>query len=182
MDRPAALAIAWSCLLLVSVQAADAAAGDAPVSNIRTATLDQYRDQYGHSPLCTGDEITLWSCETKTRVFSLCSSPSAARGTGYLQYRASSAGKLTLVYPATKTAPAGLFKYSSYGNGNASVEFSNSGYHYNLFDDLRGKSSIVVTAPGASAKSTEISCGPNQTLQGNYTMRLMADFGLYKDD
>lgn len=182
MDRPVAVNMALSFLLLVSVQAATAASGDAAVSNISTATLDQYRDQYGHSPLCIGDEITLWSCETKTRVFSLCSSPSAARGTGYLQYRASSAGKLTLVYPATKTAPAGLFTYNSYGNGNASVEFSNLGYHYNLFDDLRGKSTIVVTAPGASAKSTEISCGPNQTLQGNYTMRLMGDFGLYKDD
>ena len=168
--------------LLLAATGAAAAAGETTVSNISTATLDQYRDQYGHSPLCTGDEIALWSCETKTRVFSLCSSPSAARGTGYLQYRASSAGKLTLVYPATKTAPAGLFKYSSYGNGNASVEFSNLGYHYNLFDDLRGKSTIVVTAPGASARSTEISCGPNQTLQGNYTMRLMGEFGLYKDD
>ena len=153
-----------------------------PVASITQATLDQYRDQYGQSPICTKDELTLWSCETGKRVFSLCSSQTATRTTGYLQYRASSAGKVTFTYPATKVPPLGLFKYDSYPNGNASIEFTNKGYHYSLVDQLRDRSSIVVSTPGASEKETEITCGPNQTLQVNYTMRLMHDFGVWADD
>jgi len=153
-----------------------------PVSSITQASLDQYRDQYHQSPVCTKDELTLWSCETNKRVFSLCSSQTATRTKGYLQYRASTAGKVTFTYPATKVSPLGLFKYESYPNGNASIEFTNNGYHYSLMDPLRDRSSIVVTAPGASGKETEIACGPNQTLQGNYTMRLMHDFGIWTDN
>ena len=153
-----------------------------PVSSITQGSLDQYRDQYHQSPVCTRDELTLWSCETSKRVFSLCSSQSATRTTGYLQYRASTAGKVTFTYPATKVPPLGLFKYESYPNGNASIEFTNKSYQYSLMDPLRDKSSIVVTTPGASGKETEIACGPNQTLQGNYTMRLMHDFGIWTDD
>lgn len=153
-----------------------------PVPSITDATLDQYRDMYQQSPLCTKAEITLWSCETKKRVFSLCSSPVVTRTTGYMQYRASNAGQLTFAYPAIKTPPLGLFKYNSFGNGNASIEFTNNGYHYSLDDPLRDTSSIVVSAPGGSGKDTEIACGPNQTLQGNYTMRLMYDSGVWKGD
>jgi len=153
-----------------------------PVPSITQATLGQYRDQYGQSPICTKDELTLWSCEISKRVFSLCSSQTATRTTGYLQYRASTAGKVTFTYPATKVPPRGLFKYDSYPNGNASIEFTNKGYRYSLVDPLRDKSSIVVSAPGASGKETEIACGPNQTLQVNYTMRLMHDFGVWIDE
>jgi len=150
--------------------------------SITDATLAQYRDMYQQSPLCTKAEITLWSCETRKRIFSLCSSPVVTRTTGYLQYRASNGGKVTFAYPAIKTPPRGLFKYNSFGNGDASIEFTNNGYHYSLVDPLRNKSSIVVSAPGAAGKETEIACGPNQTLQVNYTMRLMYDSGLWEGD
>lgn len=153
-----------------------------PVSSIASATLDQYRGEYQQSPLCSRDEITLWSCESNKHVFSLCSSPAATRTTGYLQYRASNAGKVTLTYPATKVPPLGLFKYDSYANGDASVEFTNNGYRYSLIDPLRGNSFIRVAAPGAPGKTTEIACGGNQTLQVNYTMRLMYDFGVWPGD
>ena len=73
-----------------------------PVPSITDATLDQYRDMYQESPLCTKAEITLWSCETGKRVFSLCSSPVVTRTTGYLQYRASNAGKPTFAYRSSK--------------------------------------------------------------------------------
>ncbi len=154
----------------------------APVPSITDATLDQYRDMYQQSPLCTKAEITLWSCETSKRVFSLCSSPIVTRTTGYLQYRASNAGKPTFAFPSIKAPPHGLFKYHAFGNGNASIEFTNNGYHYSLEDPLRDQSSIVVTTPGASGKKTEIACGPNQTLQVNYTMRLMYDAGVWEGD
>jgi len=153
-----------------------------PVESITGATLDQYRGEYGQSPLCAKDEITLWTCQANKRVFSLCSSPTASRTTGYLQYRASNAGKVVFVYPAKKTPPAGAFNYVPAANGDATVEFTNNGYQYTLIDPLRERSYLDVLAPGASGKTTRIACGPNQTLQVNYTMRLMHDFGIWARD
>lgn len=153
-----------------------------PVESITGATLEQYRGEYGQSPLCSNDEITLWSCQAKGRVFSLCSSPGASRTTGYLQYRASTAGKLVFAYPVKRMPPLGMFKYNSSANGDASVEFSNDGYGYTLVDPLRERSFIEVVATGPSRKTTTITCGPNQTLQVNYTMRLMHDFGIWASD
>ena len=133
---------------------------------------------YQQSALCNKDEITLWSCETGKHVYSLCSSHIVTRTSGYVQYRASNHGKIVFTYPAEKKPPLGLFAYDLSANGNASVEFTSNGYGYTLSDPLRDKSSIFVSAP--SGKQTEIRCGdPNQTLQINYTMRLMYDSGVW---
>lgn len=152
-----------------------------PIPSITQATLKDAESEYQHSPLCAKEEITLWTCETRKRVFSLCSSKVVNRTSGYIQYRASEAGKLTLQYPSKKKPPTGLFTYRPFLNGNASVEFSNGGYQYSLIDPLRSRSSILVSRPGSSDKTTEIACGPNQTLQLNYTMRLMYDSGVWID-
>ena len=151
-------------------------------ASIGKASLDRYRHEYRQSPLCSKDELTLWSCETGKRIFALCSSQVATRTAGYLQYRAASHGKLNFAYPRAKAPPLGLFTYNSFGNGDASVEFTNKGYRYSLIDPLRGPSSILVDAPGAAQKPVEIACGPNQTLQLNDTMRLMHAFGIRVDD
>lgn len=153
-----------------------------PVPSIMSATLDKYRSEYQQSPLCSKDEITLWSCKTTKRAFSLCSSQVGTRTTGYLQYRVANAGKVTFTYPRMKAPPRGFFKYQSFTNGGASVEFTNNGYNYELIDPLRGNSFILVSTPGSSAKTTEITCVGNQTLQVNYTMRLMYDFGVWSGD
>jgi hypothetical protein len=42
---------------------------------------------YSDSPLCSRSEITRWTCTNKQRTFSLCSSQTASRTTGYLQPR-----------------------------------------------------------------------------------------------
>lgn len=173
---------ALTLVVLASVASSVFAQGAAPVSPIATATLDDYRDMYSHSPLCVRDELTLWRCETKKKEFALCASPAVTRAAGYLQYRAADAGKPVFAYPATRKPPLGLFKYVSYGNGNASIAFTNEGYAYFLADPLRDRSSITVTAPGAHGKETTIACGPNQTLQVNYTMRLMRDAGIADGD
>lgn len=154
----------------------------APVSTITNATWAQYRDMYPQSPLCAKDEVTLWSCEAGRRVYSLCSSRAVTRTSGYMQYRASQRGKVVFVYPDEKRPPLGAFVYNASGNGDASVEFTNKGYAYVLSDPLRGASSIHVTAPAPSGKQTEIGCGANQTLQINYTMRLMYDAGVWTGD
>ncbi|WP_254461317.1 hypothetical protein [Xanthomonas sacchari] len=158
-----------------------AARASEPLPSITRATLKDSESEYQHSPLCDKVELTLWTCQTRKRVFSLCSSKVVNRTSGYLQYRASEAGKLVLQYPAEKTPPAGLFTYSTFPNGNASIEFSNAGYRYSLLDPLRSGSSILVSPPGTSEKATEIACGPNQTFQLNYTMRLMYDAGVWVD-
>ena len=171
-----------SSLLFLAIDlcaATVAAQANAPVASIANATLDSYRGEYQHSALCTKDEITLWRCEKNQREFALCAAPVVTRSTGYLQYRASNAGKLTFFYPATKKPPLGSFTYQTSANGDAAVEFSNEGYRYSLVDPLRQGSAVVVSAPGASGKTTRIGCGGNQTLQVNYTMRLMFDSGVW---
>ena len=150
-----------------------------PVSSITNATWAQYSGEYQKSSLCSKEEITLWSCETGKRVYSLCSSHTVTRMSGYIQYRASSRGKVVLTFPTERKPPLGSFVYNSLGNGDASVEFTSNGYEYALLDPLRGGSSIRVSAPAPSEKKTEINCGSNQTLQVNYTMRLMYDSGVW---
>ena len=148
-----------------------------PVESIRNAAWELYKDYYPSSPLCAKDEITLWTCSVGEREYSLCSSRVVTRVEGYMQYRASKAGKAMFTYPTDKRPPVGLFTYTAYGNGNASVEFANDGYRYSLIDPLRSASSILIEAPGG--KASEIACGGNQTLQVNYTMRLMYEAGLW---
>src|SRR5690606_36099132 len=114
------------------------------------------------SPLCAKDEITLWTCSAGKREYSLCSSRVVNRTQGYMQYRASKAGKLVFTYPAAMRLPAGVFTYTSSPNGDASVEFVNNGYRYTLSDPLRSESSILIEAP--SGKTTQVTCGGNQTL------------------
>lgn len=153
-----------------------------PPSTITGATWEQYQKEYLQSPLCSQEEITLWTCSVRSRVYSLCASRTVTRTSGYLQYRAATRGKVTFTYPADKKPPFGLFTYSPTANGDASVSFTNQGYEYTLFDSLRGASSILVTAAAPSGKSTEITCPGNQTLQVNYTMRLMYDSGVWARD
>lgn len=133
---------------------------------------------YTPSPLCEKDELTLWSCSVGKRQYALCSSGVVSKTSGYLQYRAFKANKTALVYPAVRRPPMGFFKYAAYPNGDAAVAFVNDGYHYDLVDSLRGNSSILVTLPNGEA--SEIECGGNQTLQLNYTMRLMYEAGLWE--
>jgi hypothetical protein len=172
----------WSLLsvVLIVVQASAFAQNTLPVSTITSATWEQYKAEYPLSPLCTHDEIPLWSCERGTRVFSLCSSRKVTRTTGYIQYRAANAGKVEMIYPSEKVPPLNFFAYSSFANGNTSIDFTNNGYVYSIFDPLRGKSSISVTPPEPAKKRVEISCQSSQTLQINYTMRLMYEAGLWQ--
>lgn len=150
-----------------------------PGASITNATWAQHSSMYRHSPLCSEEEITLWSCENSKRVYSLCSSRAVTRTSGYMQYRASLGGKIEFTYPAGKKPPLGSFVYHSHANGDASIEFTSGGYGYALVDPLRDNSSIIVSAPAPSRKQTEIKCGGNQTLQVNYTMRLMYDAGVW---
>jgi hypothetical protein len=158
-------------------------AGDRrPGSNIVDANWEEYKYMYTSSPLCSEEEITLWSCETSGKIYSLCSSTHISRKEGYIQYRVSRNGNIIFTFPNSKTPPFGLFSYHSSSNGDAYINFSNGGYDYNLGDPLRGNSVIFVSSKKSPNHSSEIQCNSgNQTLQVNYTMRLMFDAGIWSN-
>jgi hypothetical protein len=168
-------------LLVTAVAASDARPQESTISNrIAQAKLEDSLAEYAQSPLCAKEELTLWTCDTGKRVYSLCSSRVVDRTSGYMQYRAASRGKLVLEYPEEKKPPLGLFKFYAGINGDTSLDFTIDGHGYSLVDPLRSNSSIVVSFP--SGRSAEIECGGNQTLQLNYTMRLMHDSGVWSRD
>lgn len=135
---------------------------------------------YSPSALCAKDEITLWRCENASHAYALCSSRTISHTSGYMQYRASRQGQVELLYPADRRPPMGLFVYTSHANGDASLQFARDGYSYTLIDLLRGESFIEVGAPPSSGKTAaQVRCRGNQTLQVNYTMRLMYESGIW---
>ena len=145
--------------------------------SIRDAEWQTHSDYYPPSPLCGHDEVTLWSCKVRAREYSLCASRVMTRDEGHMQYRASDAGTTVFTSPAEKRPPAGLFTFTTFANGDASIRFENRGYHYTVIDRLRGDSSIMVAAP--DGRGSTIDCGGNQTLQVNYTLRLMHESGIW---
>ena len=153
----------------------------APIESIADGQFSYYKDMYNKSPLCEKSEITLWTCETQKKIYSLCSSEKITKNSGYIQYRASKAGRTIFVFPASKRPPFGIFTYLSSANGDAFISFSNGSYEYNVIDPLRYSSSIEVTSTKPQVKTTGIPCkNSNQTLQVNYTMRLMYDAGIWQ--
>ena len=172
----------WPMLLagLVLIAPGTFAQDRVPASTITSATWATYSGYYGRSALCGDDEITLWTCERRKRTYSLCASRVVTRNAGYIQYRAAERARITFAHPSSRKPPLGSFAYHSAANGDASIEFERGGFRYSLLDPLRGNSSIRVTAPGDEGATTEITCNSgNQTLQVNYTMRLMYDAGVW---
>lgn len=176
-----AIFLAFSLIFITPTSFAQQEAGDKqPISSITDATWEQYKGEYSNSPLCGGEEITLWSCETPKKTYSLCSSTQVDQKKGYIQYRVSENGKTVFTFPSSKRQPAGLFTYRSFPNGDASIQFSNGNFNYRLIDPLRESSAISVTAKKTQNSVSDISCNnSNQTLQVNYTMRLMFDAGIW---
>ena len=176
--------IVTATVVLLSGGAMAQPAGDgqpAPLASITGAPWSAYQDMYVSSPLCRADEITLWRCDTTRKRHALCASRQLTRDSGYLQYRVSEAGDLAFVFPATQTPPFGLFTYSSSPRGDASLAFSSGGRHYSLVDPLRGSSLIDVAGQAPDTADTQEVCqNANQTLQLNYTLKLMYEAGIWQ--
>lgn len=148
-------------------------------SNITNAQWADYKKQYPVSPLCASDEITLWTCEGRKKIYSLCSSREVTATTGYIQYRAGNRQKVPFQFPAQKRQPKGTFEYESSITGDAMVTFKNGDFTYDLYDPLRDASYIVVSRGTGNEKGTQISCdNPNQSLQLNYTIKMMREAGI----
>lgn len=147
--------------------------------NIANAQWKDYKDYYPSSKLCRAHEITLWTCNGKNETFSLCSSRRVTKTSGYIQYRAGSEGHITFRVPSNERPPLGVFSYGTATSGDANISFHNSGYEYTLYDALRGSSSIEVKKQSSGDDVANIACSnPNQSLQLNYTIKLMVLSGI----
>jgi hypothetical protein len=93
------------------------------VSSISQATLDQYREMYSDSPLCTNDDITLWTCtNNKTDILAMFVSEQIPHDRLHAISRLERSER-TLTYPAVEAPPLGPFEYNPARNGDAYVEF-----------------------------------------------------------
>src|SRR5262249_22100662 len=105
---------------------------------------------------CSTQEKVIFSCPTsRTKVVSVCSSPSLTTTSGTLQYRFGLAGqKPEFVFPQSQEHPrkyfqSGTMMYS--GGGGAYLEFSNNDFKYVIFTGIgKGweKEGVVVSKGG----------------------------------
>lgn len=149
-----------------------------PADAISEAKWSDYAGHYPASTLCADDEVTLWSCGFDQREFAICSSREMSRDVGHLQYRVADAGAVVFLYPEVKQPPAGLFTFDTYANGDAALGFVHDGQRYAVVDRLRGEGSVTMQAADGSIH--EVDCAGNQTLQLNYTLRLMHEAGMWR--
>lgn len=177
MDRRSKV---WFASIIIAL-APGAHAGEhaRAVDHIANAQWQDYQDMYPASALCEAGEITLWTCDANAKRYSLCSSQEVTADAGYIQYRAGNEEGATFLFPENRRHPRGFFAQRNSPSGDAFVTFRNGGYRYTLIDRLRGTSSILVSDEAGSAGGAEIACSnSNQSLQLNYTLRMMRQAGL----
>ncbi len=122
--------------------------------------------------LCEAQEQKVWSCQVGRRTISICASRDLDETQGYAQYRIGRPGALEMEYPATRVHPRGRFTYTLYPQGNQTLDFSNGGYDYRVFEDLRSREDgVYVERNGAQV--SQITCdggegfGPLETALGD---------------
>lgn len=126
--------------------------------------------------LCLDNENTLWSCRAGAKHYSLCASKDLDASTGYLQYRAGRLPKWEFQFPGSQKHPKGYFKFGLMAHG-ASLRFDNGGYAYDIVEDIKGETSILVRTP--TGRRVSIVCADStQTLTENTTIDLLNSIGL----
>jgi hypothetical protein len=131
----------------------------------------------GLPSLCTANESTIWSGTKGSQMFSVCASIDLSATTGYLQYRAGTAGSTPFKYPATLANPHGLFSYIE-GAHSAEIDFSNEGYAYAISEQADGsETDINVTLPSGKT-STIVLDKASETIGQNATSDLFKKLGL----
>lgn len=126
--------------------------------------------------LCQGDERVVWSCHAGTKRYSLCGSRDLGVRAGYLQYRAGRPSRLEFRFPGRLMHPRGHFKFGLLPHG-ASLAFERGAYRYEITEDLKGETSILVRLP--QGRMVSIDCAEaTQTLTENATIDLFKSAGL----
>lgn len=127
--------------------------------------------------LCMAGESTVWTGTKGQKIFSLCASANLSQATGYLQYRAGTAGDIQFKYPEALENPHGIFSYSEAAH-SVEVDFSNGGYSYSISEQADGsETDIDVTLPSGKA-STIVLDKASDALGQNATMDLFQKLGL----
>lgn len=147
--------------------------------NIANAQWERFEEMYPTSALCEVEEITLWTCEDDEATYSLCSSIEVTEDTGYIQYRVGTDSGTTFIFPEQKRHPKGVFTQHMIPSGDVTITFSHEGPAYMLVDRLRGPSAIQVRAESENDELAGVAChNDNQSLQLNYTLKLMYQAGI----
>lgn len=139
-----------------------AAWGDAAMADVTT--------------LCHGSERTIWSCRAGAKLYALCASMNLGEEEGYLQYRAGGPSRGAFRFPGRLTHPRGHFTFSLLAHG-ASLAFERGAYRYEITEDIKGDTSILVSLP--QGRMVAIDCADaTQTLTENATIDLFKSAGL----
>lgn len=157
----------------VSVEVADAPARPAaeaatPVTAVAadTATRTTVRAAADLRPgsLCEMQEQMVWTCQAGRRTISICASNPLNETEGYAQYRIGRPGALEMEYPSTRVHPRGRFVYTTYPQGNQTLDFKNGGYDYRVFEDLRSQDDAVYVERNGEPVS-EIICNGGENFE-----------------
>ncbi|HEV2602501.1 MAG TPA: hypothetical protein VGU24_02455 [Microvirga sp.] len=111
--------------------------------------------------LCTGQEVTVFSCSIGAKVVSLCATPDLAEETGRLTYRFGRKGAVELTYPEAEGPAKNHFIYSTVGAaGGDFVRFSRGGTTYTVefSDGPRLRHFAGVTVHRGAKRIAEMRC------------------------
>lgn len=114
--------------------------------------------------LCEMQEQMVWSCQAGRRTISICASNPLNETEGYAQYRIGRPGALELEYPATRVHPRGRFVYTTYPQGNQTLDFKNGGYDYRVFEELRSHEDGVYVERNGELVS-QITCNGGENFE-----------------
>jgi len=128
--------------------------------------------------LCQADEITVWSCKSKVKLYSLCASQGLAEAMGYMQYRAGLTGQVTFKYPHELVHPREHFKFRLLPHG-VEFYFANGKYEYFVSEDIKGGSGIGVIQSGRLISQHNCT-DSTDTLTKNETIELFKRAGVTK--
>lgn len=141
------------------------------VSSFSTGSLAQ-------QDLCAKDEVTVWSCTTEAKVYSLCASRDLSPTAGYLQYRAGRNSRREFAFPDPPAHPKGRFLLRLAPRG-AALSFSNGDYEYWIYEPLAGSTTIEVSKSGAAIGT--VTCGwSSDTLTLTETQNRFRALGIYQ--
>lgn len=133
---------------------------------------------FAQSDLCTKDEVTVWSCSTTAKVYSLCASRDLSPTAGYLQYRAGKSPTPEFAFPDSPRHPKGHFLLRLAPRG-ASLSFTNGDYGYWIYEPLAGSTTIDVSKGGTSIGT--VTCAwSTDTLTLTETQNRFQALGIYQ--
>lgn len=126
--------------------------------------------------LCGVKERIVWSCQTSSKLYSVCASNDLAAATGYLQYRAGTSKKTDFNFPATLLHPKGQFEFAILAHG-AMLTFNNKKITYTIIENLKSETTISVDK-GTRSLATIKCSDSTQSLTENATIDLFKTAGI----